>query len=245
MKLFEEFKLYETMWEAPLMEAKADTQKLIDFAGQDLATRFLNIKNRLKAPENDLYYWIKNKSKEELETAVNKLETTLSNTSAKKDIIAQGAKLVASTPHWNIYHITSIEAAQKLGRDTKWCITGVYGDIEFYWNKYKSEGADFYFLITKDKYDPRGLISKIAVSIYDSPEYVAYDTNNKKLIYNKKYTAFNQQNQDMFMDEIPYIDEIKLPGITNPLKFMQGFTDQQENNNINNQNLEWDADDWN
>lgn len=46
--------LYETL--SSLEESKADTQRLIDFAGEDLAKRFEEIKQRLKAPENDLYY---------------------------------------------------------------------------------------------------------------------------------------------------------------------------------------------
>jgi hypothetical protein len=52
-------KLYEKLSainEVTLTEAKADTQKLITFAGKDLADRFLKIKHRLKTPENDLYY---------------------------------------------------------------------------------------------------------------------------------------------------------------------------------------------
>ena len=53
MKLFEEFNLYETMWDS-LNEAKADIKNLIDFAGEDVANRFLAVKNRLKSPENDL-----------------------------------------------------------------------------------------------------------------------------------------------------------------------------------------------
>ena len=78
MRLFEEFKLYENMWDS-LTEAKADTQRLIDFAGEELANRFLAIKSRLKYPENDLYYWIKNKTIDELEQAVYNIENTKSN----------------------------------------------------------------------------------------------------------------------------------------------------------------------
>ena len=69
-----------------LTEAKADTQRLIDFAGEDLANRFLAIKDRLKSPENDLYYWIKNKTVEELEAAVLEIENTKSKSQMKKDI---------------------------------------------------------------------------------------------------------------------------------------------------------------
>ena len=148
MKLFEELKLYEEMWE--LTESKADRQKLVDFAGEELANRYLAIKNRLKAPENDLYYWIKNKSVDELKQTVLELETTKSNTQATKELAEEGAVLIQDTPHWKVYHITTFEASQKYGRDTKWCITGInnYGDK--YWNEYTNAGIKFYFLISKD-----------------------------------------------------------------------------------------------
>ena len=34
------------------------------------------IKNKLKTPENDLYYWIKNKTPDELEQTINNIENT-------------------------------------------------------------------------------------------------------------------------------------------------------------------------
>ena len=61
-------KLYEEL--SILNEAKADKQKLIDFAGPDLAARFEANKKKLKAPENDLYYWIKNKTVAETKRTV-------------------------------------------------------------------------------------------------------------------------------------------------------------------------------
>jgi hypothetical protein len=133
-----------------LFEAKADTQRLIDFAGEDIANRFLAVKDKLKSPENDLYYWIKNKTVDELKQAISAAENTKSNTQMKKDIADQGAELVADTAHWRVYHITTFAASQKYGRDTQWCITGVnnYGDK--YWKDYTKRGVEFYFLITKD-----------------------------------------------------------------------------------------------
>ena len=111
-------------------ESKADEQRLIDFAGEDLARRFLKLRQRFKSPENDLYYWIKNKNTKELEQAVSNLEMVKSNTQSKKEIGDKGATLVCESEHWKVYHITTFEASQKYGRDSKWCITGVnnYGD---------------------------------------------------------------------------------------------------------------------
>lgn len=191
MFLNEEFmQIYEELTE--LNEAKADTQKLIDFAGEDLANRFLAVKNRLKAPENDLYYWIKQGSIEELEAVVTELETTKSKTLLRKEAVS-GGDLVYESEHWKVYHITTFEASQYYGRDTKWCITGIDGYGDKYWKDYHdTRGIEFYFLITKDNYDPRGTDSKFAISIYP----------------NNICEVFNQQDKVVPLDKVPYIDEI-------------------------------------
>lgn len=174
MFLNEEFlKLYEKLSE--LNEAKADTQRLIDFAGEDLANRFLAIKHRLKAPENDLYYWIKNKKVDELEQTITNLEATKSATKVKKEIADRGAKLVGENDYWKVYHITTFEAAKKYGRDTKWCITGIndYGDK--YWKQYTDTGVNFYFYIAKNEYAARGNDSKMALALYRNGQYEIFD----------------------------------------------------------------------
>jgi hypothetical protein len=211
MKLFEEFKLYENMWE--LTEAKADIQRLIDFAGQDLADRYEAVKKRFKAPENDLYYWIKNKTVDELEQAVSEVENTKSNTQVKKDLADEGAELVQETPHWKVYHITSFAAAQKYGRDTKWCITGLVDSGDMYWNDYKEQDADFYFLLTAGEYDPRGKDSKYALALYPKERW--YDEDEDEWFEDKNpwYEAFDQRDFSVHLEDIPYIDEVKIPGI--------------------------------
>ncbi len=196
MKLSEEFKLYETMWDS-LDESKVDTQKLIDFAGEDLANRFLVVKNRLRAPENDLYYWIKNKTPGELGSAVSNLENTKTKSQVKKDLSEAGAELISETEHWKVYHITTFEASQKYGRDTKWCITGIDGYGDKYWKEYTEEaGVNFYFLIAKDNYDARGEDSKFALALY--PRGLG--------------EVFNQQDTKVSFNDIPYIDEVHIPG---------------------------------
>ena len=187
--------LYEVLSE--LNEAKADTQRLINFAGEDLANRFLAIKNNLKTPENDLYYWIK-KTPEELEAFLTKIEQKKSNTQVKKEVAGHGGELVCSSKHWNVYHITTYEAAQAYGRDTKWCITGINNWGDKYWKEYKDKGVDFYFLITKENYDPRAFDSKYAIAIYPDGEH---------------YEAFDQKDGQVLLEDIKYLDEIKIPGV--------------------------------
>jgi hypothetical protein len=195
MFLNKEFlQLYEELSE--LNEAKADTERLINFAGVDLANRFLAVKNRLKAPENDLYYWIKNKSVVDLENTVSELENTKSATAIRKDAV-KGGKLVCETAHWRAYHITTFEASQYYGRDTKWCITGIndYGDK--YWNDYTSKGVKFYFLIAKKDYNFRGSNSKFAIALYPNGLLELYD----------------QQDRRVTASSISYVNEISIPGV--------------------------------
>ena len=172
------FKLVEQI----LFESKADEQRLIQFAGEDLAKRFLALKQRFKSPENDLYYWIKNKSVEELENAVLELEQNKSKTQIKAQA-DEGAKLVGENDYWKVYHITTFEASQKYGKDTKWCITGIHNSGRIHWDQYTREGIEFYFYITKGEYDPRGRDSKFALA-YSPKEpdtYEIYDQQDSKV----------------------------------------------------------------
>ena len=203
MFLNKEFlKLYEEL--SILNEAKADTKKLIDFAGEDLANRFMAVKNRLKYPENDLYYWIKNKSVGELEAVVSNLENTKSKRQAERELTDIGATLVAENAYWKVYHITTFEAAQTYGRDTQWCITGINGYGNKYWKEYTDKGITFYFYITKGKYNPRGTDSKFALTVIPARRDAEWDHD----VY---YKIYNQQDQ--LVNEIPNAADI--PGVVN------------------------------
>ena len=180
-----------------LSESKADEQRLIDFAGMSLAKRFFALRQRFKSPENDLYYWIKNKTPQELEQAVSSLENTKSNTQKRKENVS-GATLVSESEHWKVYEITTFGASQYYGRDTRWCITGVDGFGDRYWNNYTDYGIEFYFFISKDNYDPRGIYSKVALALYP---------------YNDSYELYDQRDRNCYLKDIPYWEEIQIPGV--------------------------------
>jgi hypothetical protein len=197
MFLNEDFlSIYEEL--SSLNEAKADIQKLVDFAGADLAKRFLLVKNNFKAPENDLYYWIKYKTPADLERVVTDCEDNKSNTQVKKEVADEGAELIQETEHWKVYHITTYAASQKYGRDTKWCITGVnnYGDK--YWNQYTKDGIQFYFLISKDAYNARGRFSKFAIAKHPDVD---------------QCEIYDQQDNAVDNEYIPHREEIDIPGV--------------------------------
>ena len=49
-----------------LIESNQDKLNFEEKFGKELTDQFLNIRKKLKSPENNIYYWIKNKSIEEL-----------------------------------------------------------------------------------------------------------------------------------------------------------------------------------
>lgn len=182
----------------PLMESKADEQRLIDFAGEDLARRFLKLRHLLKSPENDLYYWIKKKSVEDLQKRVIDLETTPSKTKQKQQEKETGAELLLETEHWKVYRITTFAASQRYGRDTQWCITGSHGSGDKYWNQYTNNDVDFYFIIANGNYDNRGDDSKFAMAVHEP---------------SSTYTVYNQQDSEVYFEDIPYYGELYDPEI--------------------------------
>ena len=109
MNLFEEFRLYENMWDSQLLESKADIEQFKRFAGEGLADRFFAIKKRLKSPEADIYYWMYHRTKFELEQLVTEIENN--KTRRQKDTEARGgAELVGENDYWKVYYIKSIDS---------------------------------------------------------------------------------------------------------------------------------------
>ena len=136
-------------------EAKEDNQKLIDHVGQEIADKFFKLKNRIKSPENDLYYWLK-KEPVELSDFLSELENTKSKTQQRNED-KKGAKLLYNKNGWKIYRIDTYEAATYYGKNTKWCISGNYpgseGQGKTYFDDYKNNGViDYYFIISPDNH---------------------------------------------------------------------------------------------
>lgn len=165
-----------------ITESKADEQKLIDFAGEDLAKQFFMLKNRLKAPENDLYYWIKQGDPEKLKNALDKL-SSIPTRREKEETAREGAELVAENKYYKVYHITTFEASQKYGANTKWCITGkesgwISGEDPHnkYWKEYTDAGIQFYFFIPKTKDN-----MKYALALGKGGRYEIFDEKDDKV----------------------------------------------------------------
>jgi hypothetical protein len=166
---YEFLALYEEL--SKLNESKSDLEKLHNFAPGGAAELFFKLRKNIKSPENDVYYWIKNKTPEEFSDFVFSLEKEY-----KAKSVIGGANLVAENEYWKVYHITTYEASEKYGRDTKWCVAGNNGSGQKYWETYIDiYGASLYYFITKKEYDPRGIDSKYAVSYYGKGFYEIWD----------------------------------------------------------------------
>lgn len=183
--------LFEKVME--LEESKKDEQNLIDWAGEDLARRFLAIKNRVKPPQNDLYFWIDNYTTDFFDEFITSIEQQKTR-KQKQDIAREGAELIYQDEDWKVYHIKTYEASCKYGKNTQWCISGSKrwangGDPAQHFNNYKSKGTEFYFYINKDG-------SKYAMSVL----------GNTNILYDA------EDNEIEEIPNAPIIDSIPVPG---------------------------------
>lgn len=153
------------------------------------ATEFNNIRQNLKSPYNDFYYWIKLNDWD----AFTKFMQEQRNKKAAKQREKDGARLIYSDKDWKVYEITTYEASVKYGANTKWCISGSKrwsndANGRGYWDNYTSKGIKFYFFIGKD--------TKYAIAIYpNGTDFEIFDA---------------QDNSIAYIPNAPIIDEIKV-----------------------------------
>lgn len=101
--------------------------------------------NRIKTHyEKNIDYWGK-KPWEEFKKFIDELQSTISKTKEKKLHKMEGAKLIAESKLWSVYHILTYEASKLYGSGTKWCISERSNDS---WNLYAPEN-NIYFIISK------------------------------------------------------------------------------------------------
>ena len=153
------------------------------------ATEFNDIRQNLKSPYNDFYYWIKLNDW----NAFTKFMFEQRNKKDAKQREKDGARLIYSDNDWKVYEITTYEASVKYGANTKWCISGSKrwsngANGRGYWNDYTSKGVKFYFFIGKD--------TKYAIAIYpNGTDFEIFDA---------------QDNSIAYIPNAPIIDEIKV-----------------------------------
>ena len=153
------------------------------------ATEFNSIRQNLKSPYNDFYYWIKLNDWD----AFTKFMFEQRNKKDAKQREKDGARLIYSDSNWKVYEITTYEASVKYGANTKWCISGSKrwsngANGKGYWDDYTSKGVKFYFFIGKN--------TKYAIAIYpNGTDFEIFDA---------------QDNSIAYIPNAPIIDEIKV-----------------------------------
>lgn len=153
------------------------------------ATEFNSVRQNLKSPYNDFYYWIKLNDWD----AFTKFMQEQRNKKDAKQKEKDGARLIYSDKDWKVYEITTYEASVKYGANTKWCISGSKrwsngANGRGYWDDYTSKGVKFYFFIGRD--------TKYAIAIYpNGTDFEIFDA---------------QDNSIAYIPNAPIIDEIKV-----------------------------------
>lgn len=198
-----------------------DRKDLKAFAGTDLANRYLLLRPKLQAPENDLGYWIKKGNLKEFEKFITDWETgkIKSKTQDKKEKRLEGAELVFNDKGWKTYFVTTYQAARQLGSGTTWCITGRYQGVESkgkhyfdqYIRTYKLNGGYYFIFDTLNK-DPK---------TGDYLKYCAGVTQDGKL----RFLFNGMQDREISRTGIPNIPEDRqvqpVPGVV--IKFERLF----------------------
>ena len=154
---------------------------------------FENNRKNLRSPQNDYYYWIKEKNVQGAYDELNRLAVEQEKKKDSEKKSKDGARLIYSDSNWKVYEITTYEASVKYGANTKWCISGSKrwsngANGRGYWNDYTSKGVKFYFFIGKD--------TKYAIAIYpNGTDFEIFDA---------------QDNSIAYIPNAPIIDEIKV-----------------------------------
>ncbi len=123
----------------------------------ELVNKFLQMRNKLKAPENDMGYWVNPKNGKSPDDLNNFLDNYKSNTQKRTDAKA-GAKNVYEDDNWMCFKIETYDAAKFYGSGSKWCITGRYPGHESrgeeYFNSYlRNNYKGYYVVINKHPED--------------------------------------------------------------------------------------------
>ncbi len=169
-----------------LVEAKADLDRFNKwiqdgasrtFSHQDIADemskflydKFIEYRQKLKSPYNDVYYWMKNSTFKEFDDYIEDLFEKEKTNKQIKQKEQEGAELIYKDDTWKVYHITNYEASAKYGKGTKWCITGTErwndgssGEDTFK-EYHEKNNVEFYFFIKNGT-------EKYAVALYPDGE---------------------------------------------------------------------------
>lgn len=153
--------LGESLDSSVINEAKEDWEKFREWCGNDsVYDRFVRVQKRLVGKQRDIYYWMglekslgKHGAMQELLAMLRDVEST--PTKREREASARdGATLLYDANGWKVYKIETLEASQKYGKNTTWCISGDgeggnYDAADF-WGGY--EDKTYFFIHGDDKY---------------------------------------------------------------------------------------------
>lgn len=170
---------------SPLLESKEDNEKFRRWLNDDETfNKFMSNKQRLKdlGYAYDIYQLMKSSTPDKVKDMVNKLEEIPSKTQREKSARA-GANLLYDKNGLKVYEITTYEASCKYGRNTEWCITGIWDDSVEYWDGEVESGAKIYFFITKnpqviEQEKVALIVGKNYFWVYDELDYYLPCINN-------------------------------------------------------------------
>ena len=182
----------------------------------DVLELFIKLANKGLLANTDIYNYT---TLDDLKNTLSQITDTKTKSEEKKDI-KKGANRVFNEDKVLIYNITTSEASDMYGKNTKWCITGKDSLFGFY-NKI---GVNFYFIINNN-YKPTCPLNKIAVAVYNkqamqeeqglTDEKILENPLYKKVVYitnNAYFEIYNSINENMLENNFKiYLNKWNIP----------------------------------
>ena len=214
--------------EKRVIEGKIDQKVLNDFLGDDYYDKYIAIKNKISNPEyKDVYKLIK-KDPNVVKDYIDHFKSSRDMRAKSKEM---GAKLIYSDDNWNVYRITTYDAAVLYGKNTKWCITGKYPGSEKYGEDYFNDyikdynlDGGYYFYI--NKHDPN--LKYCVLQDRNKRIHSIWDATDKDL--GNKFDLVRIK-QDIIL---PSISEIPESSVEYDISDAVRMQDAIDNGNINN-----------
>ena len=148
---------------------------------------FWHIRNRLKAPENDIDWWIKkpfNDLRRFVQTYVPTNKKERRETNYKQQAQDEGAKILGIQDGYEIWYIPTYEAMKIIGRfykgrSAKWCVAS--DDPEFWFDNHDDDE----FIVLVKQQPSHDEFDKVAIQMlhhgryYNEDDIVPWDLENE------------------------------------------------------------------
>ena len=159
------------------LEASAERTRAKDFledkVGKGYFDKYLKVRDRLKDSDYKDFNKLIKQDPEEVKIVIDRA-------SGDEAIVASSEGVIGENADFIVYRVTDFEKSRELGVNTRWCITGRYGDMRrdddsyfrSYLNTHNLDGGYYFYISKHDPYEKFCVLLKrngVVDSIWKAP----------------------------------------------------------------------------